>query len=83
MGNVALAMGKRLVDKAVAARQPVGEVSEKTEEQFKRAEERYDEAERLNPRMYDARISMANLAFERGKLALELSIATPQCVSHQ
>ena len=79
MGNVALALGKRLVDRAVVAHQPVAEVADEAEKQFARAEERYHEAERLNPRMYDAQVSMANLAFERGKVALGLSIINPQC----
>ncbi|KAK9795869.1 hypothetical protein WJX73_001707 [Symbiochloris irregularis] len=74
MGNVALAMGKRLVDKAVAAGEPVSGVEKQAFEQFDRADGRYKEALRISPTMYDASVSMANLEFERGKVALGLAI---------
>lgn len=78
MGNVALAMGKRLVDRAVAASSPVSEVAEEAFAQFERAQGRYREAARLSPKMYDAGVSMANLEFERGKVALGLAIVNPR-----
>lgn len=78
MGNVALALGKRLIDKAVAAGQPVSGVADRVEEQFTRAEGRYAEAARIKQDHYDAKVSLANLEFERGKVSMELAIINPR-----
>ncbi len=46
---------------------------------FKRAEAKYEESRRIKPNFYDAHVSLGNLEFERGKLALGLAIPPPQC----
>lgn len=46
---------------------------------FKKAEEKYEESRRIKADYYDAYVSLGNLDFERGKLALGLAIPPPTC----
>ena len=45
--------------------------------EYKQAEACYRKALALKEDMYDPIISLANLEFERGKLAMDLAIASP------
>ncbi|EIE21525.1 hypothetical protein COCSUDRAFT_66932 [Coccomyxa subellipsoidea C-169] len=77
-GNVFFCMGKRTIDKAAAAGQNVSEVAEEAEADFARAQEKYEESRRIKSDYYDAYVSLGNLDFERGKLALGLAVPPPQ-----
>ncbi|BDA44746.1 probable protein CLMP1 [Coccomyxa sp. Obi] len=76
-GNVFFCQGKRTIDKAAAAGRDIAEVAEEAEVDFKKAEEKYEESRRIKADYYDAFVSLGNLDFERGKLALGLAIPPP------
>ncbi len=55
------------------------QVAEEAEADFARAQEKYEESRRIKSDYYDAYVSLGNLDFERGKLALGLAVPPPQC----
>ena len=55
------------------------QVAEEAEVDFKKAQEKYEESRRIKADYYDAYVSLGNLDFERGKLALGLAIPPPTC----
>lgn len=58
------------------------QVAEEAEADFKKAQEKYEESRRIKADFYDAFVSLGNLDFERGKLALGLAIPPPTCAPH-
>jgi hypothetical protein len=76
-GNVFFCQGKRTIDRAAAAGQDLAQVAAEAEADFKKAEAKYQESRRIKPGYYDAFISLGNLEFERGKLALGLAVPPP------
>lgn len=77
-GNVYFCQGKRTIDKEAAAGGDVAAVAAEAEADFKCAQDKYEESRRIKPNFYDAYVSLGNLEFERGKLALGLAIPPPQ-----
>lgn len=73
-GNVYLCKAKRIVDKAAAEGKPLSECAEAAEEWFSKAEGRYEEVIKTKPDFYDGLASLANLSFERGKLAAGFAV---------
>ena len=55
------------------------QVAKEAEVDFKKAQEKYEESRRIKADYYDAFVSLGNLDFERGKLALGLAIPPPTC----
>ena len=55
------------------------QVAKEAEVDFKKAQEKYEESRRIKADYYDAYVSLGNLDFERGKLALGLAIPPPTC----
>lgn len=53
--------------------------TEEVEREYEQAAACYRKALHLKEDMYDPIISLANLEFERGKLAMDLAIASPTC----
>ena len=62
---------------------PAGEaphsVAEEVGVEYDRGEACYRRAQALKEDLYDPLISLANLEFERGKLAMDLAIASLRC----
>ena len=80
-GNVHLCMGKRLMDKAASEGRPLSEIAAEAEALFDKAEDRYNESLRTKADFYDGAASIANLFFERGRLAANFALAPPKRVS--
>ena len=77
-GNVHLCMGKRLMDKAASEGRPLSEIAAEAEALFDKAEDRYNESLRTKADFYDGAASIANLFFERGRLAANFALAPPK-----
>lgn len=58
------------------------QVAKEAEADFGRAQEKYEESRRIKADYYDALVSLGNLDFERGKLALGLAIPPPKCARY-
>ena len=56
-------------------------VAEAVNVEYERGEECYKRAQSIKGDLYDPIISLANLEFERGKLAMDLAIASLRCPS--
>lgn len=78
-GNVYLCKGKRVIDRAASDGRPVEEVAEEAEALFARAEGRYNASLKTKPDFYDGAASIANLFFERGRLAAGFAVVPPRC----
>lgn len=78
-GNVHLCKAKRIIDKAAAEGRQFSDITEDAEALFAKAEDKYDESLRTKPDFYDGAASIANLFFERGRLAVGFAMVPPKC----
>ncbi len=74
--------GKRLLERALVdtGSQTAGE--KEAEAYFKQAEERYEEAGCIKPDFVDQGAAVANLCFERAKMAAGFVLIQPECAPH-